>query len=68
MLFGKYIGDVKITIWKGVGLLKRILMVIPIITFSFTLLFSGSKDNSTQQIKKFSIEKQYYSEPGGGGL
>ena len=52
MLFGKYIGDVKITIWK-VGLLKRILMVIPIITFSFTLLFSGSKDNSTQQIKNF---------------
>ncbi|WP_170955201.1 hypothetical protein [Bacillus cereus] len=48
--------------------MKRILMAIPIIMFSFTLLFSASKDNSTQQIKQISIEKQYYSEPGGGGL
>ena len=49
-------------------ILKRILMVIPMVTFSFTLLFSESNDNSTQQIKQISIEKQYYSEPGGGGL
>ncbi|MGR5864932.1 hypothetical protein ACT7DZ_16375 [Bacillus cereus] len=48
--------------------MKRILMVIPIIMFSFTLLFNESKDNSAQQIKQISIEKQYYSEPGGGGL